>query len=148
MTKNITKSEAGFSLIEILVAMTIFVIGLLATAGMQMTALQSNAGAQKMTTINSVAAGIMEEILTWDPSDPRLVVPDPAVAFPWDFDPTSTVNTTLNAGSAGRFVANYYVRRNFPVTDVSTVTLVVNSASGLTAWGGNSRTLSCLKKTE
>lgn len=148
MTNNVAKNEAGFSLIEIMIAMTILAIGLLATAGMQITALQSNAGAQKMTTINAVAAGVMEEILTWAPDDPRLVVADPAVAYAWDFDPTTTVNNTLAVSGGGRFVARYFVRRNFPTTSISTVTLVVDSADSFTAWGGSSRTLTCLKKTQ
>lgn len=148
MTNNVVQNEAGFSLIEVMVALTIFAIGLLATAGMQITALQSNAGAHKMTTINAASAGIMEEILTWDPADSRLVVADPAVAYAWDFDPTATENNTLTVGGGGSFVASYFVRRNFPVEKVSTIRLVVTSSGGITTRGGNRRELSCMKKTQ
>lgn len=40
--KNVTMDQKGFSLVEILIAMTIFAVGLLALAGMQITAIQGN----------------------------------------------------------------------------------------------------------
>jgi type IV pilus assembly protein PilV len=101
MTHHARQNEAGFSLIEVLVALTIFAVGLLATAGMQITALQSNAGAHKMTSINTAAAGIMEEILTWAPDDPRLVDENSGNPRSWDFDPTAAVNNTLTVGGGG-----------------------------------------------
>lgn len=147
MDHKIVKSEAGFSLIEILVALTIFAVGLLATAGMQITALQSNASAHKMTTINAAASGIMEEILTWSPSDPRLV--DVAGnPHAWDFDPTATVNNTLTVSGGGNFTANYVVAANTPLSGVSTITLEVNAAGGIASRGGNRRVLTCMKKTQ
>lgn len=148
MSNNVVQKETGLSLVEVLVALTILTIGLLATAGMQITALQSNAGAHKMTTINTAASGIIEEILTWDPADPRLVVADPAVAYVWDFDPTAAVNNTLTVKGGGSFVAEYFVNKDFPVEKVSTIRVVVTSAGGLSSWGGNIRELSCLKKTQ
>lgn len=148
MTRNILQKETGFSLIEVLVAVTIFAIGLLATASMQITALQSNAGAHKMTTINSAAAGIVEEILTWAPDDPRLVDENGGNPRSWDFDPTGSVNNTLTVGGGGRFVARYFVDAAFPVPNVSTITVEVTSSGGIASWGGNRRVLSCLRKTQ
>jgi len=148
MTHHAIQNEAGFSLIEVLVALTIFAIGLLATAGMQITALQSNAGAHKMTTINTAAAGIMEEILTWAPDDPRLVDENGGNPRSWDFDPTAAVNNTLTVGGGGSFVARYFVDAAFPVPNVSTIRVEVTSSGGLTSLGGNRRVLSCLKKTQ
>ena len=147
MSNNVVHNEAGFSLVEVLVALTIFAIGLLATAGMQITALQSNAGAHKMTTINAAAAGILEEILTWDPADPRLVdeAGNPHV---WDFDPTGAVNNTLTVIGGGTFTARYNVQRDVPIGNISTITLTVVSSDGFTAWGGGQRVLTCLKKTQ
>ena len=146
MTK-IFQSEAGFSLIEVLVALTIFAVGLLATASMQITALQSNAGAHKITTINAVASGIMEEILTWEPGDSRLedVAGNPHA---WDFDPTSTVNPILTVRGGGSFTAEYVVAPDTPINSVSTITIRVTSTGGITSWGGQEKELTCLKKTQ
>lgn len=147
MANNVVQNEGGFSLVEVLVAVTIFAIGLLATAGMQLTALQSNAGAYKMTTINSVAAGILEEILTWEPDDPRLI-DEAGNPHAWDFDPGVAVDTTLTAIGAGIFTAEYDVQRNVPIGSVSTITLTVSSPGSLSSWGGNQRILTCVKKTQ
>lgn len=147
MTNNFLKSEAGFSLIELLIALSIFAVGLLGTAGMQLTALQSNAGAHKITTINTVAAGVMEEILTWAPDDPKLidVAGNP---HSWDFDLTTIAADPLTVIGGGTFTARYNVQTNVPIGSVSTITLTVTSTAGSSAWGGNSRVLTCLKKTQ
>lgn len=147
MTYKVVKNEAGFSLVEVLVAVTIFAVGLLATASMQITALQSNAGAHKMTTINAAATGIMEEILTWAPDDPRLV--DVAGnPHSWDFDRTTTGIDPLTVQGGGNFNAQYTVSIDDPIASISTITLEISSSGGLTSWGGNSRVLTCLKKTQ
>lgn len=148
MTNKIVQNEAGFSLVELMIAMTIFAIGLLATASMQITALKSNAGAHKRTTINAAAAGVMEEILTWAPDDARLDVTDPTVAYSWDFDPTTTQIDPLIVQGGGTFTAKYYVTRDTPRSSIATVRLVVNAAAGITSWGENVKTLTCLKRTQ
>lgn len=148
MTTFVVKNDAGFSLIEVLIALTIFAIGLLGTAGMQITALQSNAGAHKITSINAVAAGVMEEILTWEPGDPRLVDENSGLPHSWDFDPTATVSNTVTVSGGGEFTASYTVQSNVPIASVSTITLEVNAVNGLASWGGRKRVLTCLKKTQ
>lgn len=148
MNSKIMQNHAGFSLIELLVAVTIFSIGLLATAGMQITALQSNASAHKITTINTIAAGILEEIMTWAPDDPRLTVSDPSVAYLWDFDRSTPAVDPLSIVGGGTFEARYFVDADFPVEKVSTVRLEVSSSGGLTSFGGNSRTLTIMKKVQ
>lgn len=149
MIHKIVKSEAGFSLIELMIALTIFAIGLLATATMQITAIKGNAGAHKRTTINAAAAGAMEEILTWEPDDPRLAVTNPATAYPWDFNRTTigTVDPLIVKGG-GTYQAVYYVDRDNPRPNIATVRLVVTSAAGITSWGENVKELTCLKRTQ
>lgn len=149
MNHKIIKSEAGFSIIELMIALTIFAIGLLATASMQITAIKGNAGAQKRTTINAAAAGVMEEILTWESNDARLQVTNPDVAYPWDFNRT-TVGTIdpLVVSGGGIFEAVYFVDRDNPRPSIATVRLVVTSSAGITSWGANTTTLTSLKRTQ
>jgi hypothetical protein len=115
---------------------------------MQITALQSNAGAHKMTTINAAAAGIMEEIHTWAFDDPRLVDENDGNPHPWDFDPTTAGINPLTVQGAGIFNAQYTVSIDDPIENVSTITLQISSSGGLTSWGGNNRTLTSLRKTQ
>lgn len=64
--------ERGLSLVELLVAVTVFAIGLLAVAGMQLSALRGNASAQQTTVASGLAEGVLEEILAWPDDDPQL----------------------------------------------------------------------------
>ena len=54
--------EAGFSLLESLIAMTILAVGLLGLAAMQTMALGRNVDAQELTTATNLAAEMMERI--------------------------------------------------------------------------------------
>ena len=147
MSNKIVQNEAGFSLIEILIALTIFAIGLLATAGMQITALQSNAGSHRLTSINAIASGVMEEILTWAPDDPRLVnvAGNPHA---WDFDRSDTDIDPVTIEGGGTFTAEYTVTKDAPIANVSTIRLEVKPVGALTAWGVSTKVLTTIKKTK
>jgi len=64
--------HAGFTLIEVVVAMTIFAIGLLAANMMQAASIKGNSSAAAVSQSSSWAAATMEEILAWPYNDPRL----------------------------------------------------------------------------
>ena len=55
-------TQSGFSLIELLVSMVIFAIGLLSIAGLQMVAKKSNYESLSRTTASHVAYGMLEEM--------------------------------------------------------------------------------------
>ncbi len=65
------QAEAGFSLLEVLVAMAIFAIGILAVYSMQFTAIRGNATARGVTENITLASGKVEELmaLAYDHSD-------------------------------------------------------------------------------
>lgn len=80
-------SDRGFSLIELLTAMTVFTVGLLAVASMQLTAIRANASAHSLTTVSALAEGVLEEILALAGDDP-LFASDRSM-IPWaDYDAT------------------------------------------------------------
>ena len=56
------KKEDGYTLIEVLIALTIFAIGLLAVACMQTSAIRMNSTAGKLTTIGTCAMDKIEEL--------------------------------------------------------------------------------------
>lgn len=58
------RSEAGFTLLELLLAMTILAVGLLATLNMQTTAIQANGFAQRTTSAATVARAAMDEVVS------------------------------------------------------------------------------------
>lgn len=69
--------QAGFSLIELLVAMMIFTVGLLSIAGLQAVAKKSNYESTQRTTASHIAYGLLEEMrANGDGIDTYLAAPD------------------------------------------------------------------------
>ncbi len=60
----ILRPQSGFSLIELLVALIVFTIGLLAVAGLQTVSKQANYESLQRTTAAQVANGMLEDIRT------------------------------------------------------------------------------------
>ena len=60
----ILRPQSGFSLIELLVALIVFTIGLLAIAGLQTVSKQANYESLQRTTAAQVANGMLEDIRT------------------------------------------------------------------------------------
>ena len=65
-------NEKGFSLIEILIAITIFAIGMLAVGKMQITAIKGNYFANDLTKATTLAQNRMEELIGLSYADPLL----------------------------------------------------------------------------
>jgi type IV pilus assembly protein PilV len=57
------KAEAGFTLIEVLIAMVILSFGLIAVANMQVVAIQINSAASKLTQATTIAQDKVEALL-------------------------------------------------------------------------------------
>jgi type IV pilus assembly protein PilV len=62
MTRN--DKQRGFSLLELLIALVVFSVGLLAMAGLQSVSKQANFEAIQRTTAAQVASGLLEDIRT------------------------------------------------------------------------------------
>lgn len=62
MGRSSTNREGGFSLIEVLVAITILAVGLLALALLQTTAIKGNALASKSTIATQLAQDLLEQL--------------------------------------------------------------------------------------
>lgn len=59
-----TGTQRGFSLLELLIALVVFSVGLLAMAGLQSVSKQANFEAIQRTTAAQVASGLLEDIRT------------------------------------------------------------------------------------
>jgi len=58
-----TSAQHGFTLVEVMIAMAIFAIGILAVAAMQINSINTNAAARMQTEATSVASDAMERLL-------------------------------------------------------------------------------------
>jgi type IV pilus assembly protein PilV len=93
------RSESGFSLIELLIAMTILAVGLLATVTMQATALQRDGFAQRTTEAAALARGAMDDLMSRPGGDVffQTAVAAPGIAF--DLDPNTVALTQTIQGA-------------------------------------------------
>jgi type IV pilus assembly protein PilV len=138
VVENIRGDQKGFTLVELLVALTIFAIGLLSIAGMQVTALQANSSANSLSVAGSVAQGIVEDLLARDPNDPLFSVDVDDVD--WDFDPGAAADTTFDIPGAGTYSATYSIDADNPVTNVARIDVKVTG-------GGRTVTLTSFKRS-
>ena len=66
------KKENGFTLIEVLIALTIFAVGMLAVAAMQNSAIKMNSTAGKLTHLATWGMDKIEELSALPYADPSL----------------------------------------------------------------------------
>ena len=112
----------GFALIEVLMAMVIFTVGILALAGLQITTINGNAAARMQTEATAICARIVERLRS----------------LPFDHeDLLPTVHPhTLPASGSRPYAVNWTVRADIPVNGTKTVRVAViplNKINGRTA---------------
>lgn len=138
---NLRHNQQGFTLLELLIAISIFAIGLLSIASMQITAIRTNSSANTLTAGSALAAGILEEVLSW-PADTGVLKAN-ATDSAWDFDPDpgTTMNQKFINGS-GQYTGTYSIATNYNGnTDLSRITVVVTG-------NGRSSTVVGFKRVE
>jgi type IV pilus assembly protein PilV len=123
------RNQKGFTLVELLVALTIFAVGLLAIAGMQLTALHENSTAFTRDVSGTLAQGIMEEILSRDGGDSIFV--NTAVKD-WDFDPDTAGTNPWSEPGSGTYQGSYTIVVNSIINKIARVDVTV-TGQGRTA---------------
>jgi prepilin-type N-terminal cleavage/methylation domain-containing protein len=75
--RKVLKKQDGFTLIEVLVALTIFAVGLLAIAALQTSAIRMNSTGDRLTEISTLGIDKYEELMSLPFTDPQLAVGGP-----------------------------------------------------------------------
>jgi len=70
--KHVSMDEKGFSLVEVLIALTVLALGLLAVAQMQITSIRGNAFSSRTTIATTLAQDVIEDLMTLDYDDSEL----------------------------------------------------------------------------
>lgn len=135
-------SEAGFSLVELLVAILILAVGLLGLAELQITTMKANAQSDTLMAANHLAQKIIEEVSMADSDDARFT--SASVGTTWTGSPYAVAG-------AGNYNVTYDVAINHGgVPGLSQITVHVASAGSVMNVLGNRQRLvnmATLKRT-
>lgn len=118
---RLTVDERGFTLMEVIVSIMLMTIGLLAVMQMQVVALSQTNLAYRLTTASALAESALEDVMSWDASDPRLAS-------------TSSTTTGFTFGDSPFVISNisytvtYTLTMNTPISGMTQV--VVNVVGG------------------
>lgn len=121
------QQQAGFSLIEVLIALTVFSIGILAVASMQTTATGGNAKARYISEASGWAADRMELLMNLDYNDPLLADAGTNLGNA-GLDDGLTSGTTADGSAAstnGAYTIFWNVVVDYPVTNVKMIRVIV-----------------------
>ena len=102
------KKEDGYTLIEVLIALTIFAVGLLAVAGMQISAIRMNSTAGNLTNLSIWGMDKIEELIAIPYSDHFL---------------DSAVNP--HQEQLGDYTISWTVIDDHPITNTKNITVTV-----------------------
>ena len=113
--QDVISDKRGFTLIEVMVAMAIFAVGILALAGLQSNYISGNAQARLKTEATALGAHTIEQLRSMPFDAPEL---DPA-----------TNPHQPPAGSTGPYDVQWTVTDNAPVNNAKTVRVTVAPAN-------------------
>ena len=112
---NRTKNNKGFSMVELLVAITLMAVGILAVVQMQVVGLQSGRIANSLSVATGLANEVMEDVQSWDLTNPPVV----------NLFTPSAPNYTLGNQAYTRFQATRD-QANITIPSAGTFTAVYN----------------------
>ncbi|WKZ32042.1 MAG: prepilin-type N-terminal cleavage/methylation domain-containing protein [Thermodesulfobacteriota bacterium] len=116
--------DKGYTLLELLIAMSILSVGILGVATMMTTGIKSGRFAHMVAAESSVAVSVLEELMSRDGSDP--VFSSSIANAVYDLDPSSAEISLVVQGR--RYSAVYSVAPNSPVAGVASIEVVVTSS--------------------
>lgn len=128
--------ENGFTILEVLIAISIFAIGLLAVAALQITAFQGNRVGDELTKATMLAQMQVEALKGADFANLAIVTDFP--------DPNNPIDETGAVG--GRFTRTWTIANNTTFSRLVTVTVGWTSMGVGTGGGNRSVVMSTLTR--
>jgi prepilin-type N-terminal cleavage/methylation domain-containing protein len=124
-------NQGGFTLIEVLMAMAIFLIGVLAVLMMQIKAIDTNSNARNVTANYTWAIDKIEKLLALDYDDADLSSGDHSIAAGTFTQATDGIDNNADgqideSGESGQIFISWFVQDDFPVEDSKSVRVTVS----------------------
>lgn len=141
-------NEKGFSLLEVLIALVILALGLLALGNMQVMGIGGNASGQKMTTATTLAQDALEGMtnVPYNTVDLRAGVDGTAGNFDTDYPEFNNGVFAASKTFMGiNYVRTYMVDRDYPVNG-ETMTIQVTVSWNDQAGNAHSVTTASVKR--
>jgi len=117
-------NQQGFTLIEILIAITIFSIGILAVATMQVSAIKGNSFANGLTEAVTLAQDKMEELMSLDYGDNDLlddIAPNGVAGLA---ETANADGSNPGQGTNARYNVFWNIADNTPFTHTKTISVI------------------------
>lgn len=116
-------NQQGFTLVELLVAILIMAVGVLATLSLISASMNANTHANRLTTKTALAQQVIEDILSVSPDNqPELRTSTAGSVYKLD-----GANNDITFDGAGTFHASFSTIINTPVENVTQITITVSS---------------------
>lgn len=142
--KQLSKNR-GFTLVEMLVAISLLSIGILAMVQMQVVAIRSNSIANKLSVATGLAQEVMDDIQSWDINNPPIAgaftPPGPGYTTTAAYGRLSfnTPTQSVTIQSAGTYTATYTISLVQPDLTTAFISVTVTG-------GGRTVTLTSIKR--
>ncbi|MBW4054435.1 MAG: prepilin-type N-terminal cleavage/methylation domain-containing protein [Proteobacteria bacterium] len=104
--KSSFANNKGFTLVEVLVALTLLLIGVMAVVSMFVVSMSANQKAARYSVANNLGQAALEDILAKGIDDPLFVNNSTDVSY--DLDPNSAA-TSITVTGAGTYTATYSI---------------------------------------
>jgi type IV pilus modification protein PilV len=115
-------NEKGFSLIEILIAITVFAIGILAVGKMQITAIKGNSFANDLTTATTLAQDRMEKLICLSYIDDDLLDTNGNDDTGLDADANATADHKY---VDGRYNIFWNIATDYPISNTKEIRVII-----------------------
>ena len=123
------ESRAGFSMLEVMIALTILAVGILGIGAVQLTATKLSGDSRVRTQAAYLAQQQVERFRAMTVAE--AVALAPAAGF--NADPANPIDPTPGDGQIVTFNRRWQVQQNVPEAGVTTVTVIVDYVDNLGA---------------
>jgi prepilin-type N-terminal cleavage/methylation domain-containing protein len=126
-------NNKGFSLVELMIALVLMAIGILAVLQMQIVGMQSSSIANQLSVATGLAREVIEDVQSWDVANPPVSGLFTSPGLPqqaYDRFQANRSATTIAVPGAGVFSATYTVTPIGPEFSTAAVTVTVTEVTG------------------